>query len=215
MKTMVIRIQKNATHPKGNDMVQLLDSHSGRLLPTKIVFVKSKSGKIEFFAEEEKRENGIGCLERGQDDAEKIFEEIFENRMEGKVHLVAYNKNGTKICFDAELSYEACVAEQEKVDIHIFNDICSRIINNGICTQEVLDRNIQVMKEHRFPDELIRQVLLRYKKYDRPARIPKTVYIDPDKESKTSLLALCAINILIGAPLILEGDKSVGSATCS
>ena len=213
MKT-VIKIQKAATYPKAGTMMQLIDSKTETRLPIKILVEKNKTGKIEFFAEEVSKENGIGFLARGQEEATGILEDFFAHKMTCEVYLVSY-ETSRQVTFIAELDYESCESKQIQVDTSVFDEICKNIIAQGIATREELERNIQVMKNHRFPDELIRQVLLKYRKYDRPVRVPKTIYIDPDKESQTSLLALCAINIVIGAPLILEGDKSVGKNVCA
>lgn len=213
MKT-VIKIQKAATYPKAGSMMQLIDTKTETRLPVKILVAKNKTGKIEFFAEEVSKENGIGFLARGQEEAAGILEDYFAHKMTCEVYLVSY-ETSRQVTFIAELDYESCESKQIQVDTSVFDEICKNIIAQGIATREEMERNIQVMKNHRFPDELIRQVLLKYRKYDRPVRVPKTIYIDPDKESQTSLLALCAINIVIGAPLILEGDKSVGKNVCA
>lgn len=210
----MIKIQKAMTYPKAADMMQLLDANTEEYLPLKIIVCENKVGKIEFFAEEMKKENGIGFLARGQEEAADIFRQYFQKKINCSVYLVSY-ETGRNVIFHAELEYETCEAELLQVDASVFEDMCQQIIGLGIAGRKELERNIRVMKEHRFPDELIRQILSRYRKYDRPIHIPKTIYIDPDKESKTSLLALCAINILIGSPLILEGDKSVGKNVCA
>lgn len=215
MNTKMIKIQKASTYPKASAMMQLLDTKADPgVLPIKIVPKKKASGKIEFFAEEVKKENGIGFLAKGQDEIAEIIEFILEGKATYELFLVSYSDQ-SPITFEAELKYEKCEKEQIKVDTSVFDSICEHIVQSDICSKEDLERNIRVMKEHRFPDELIRQVLLKYRKYDRPARVPKTIYIDPDTNAKTSLLALCAINIVIGSPLILEGDKSVGKNMCA
>lgn len=216
MNKLMIKIQKTSTYPKASVMMQLLDSNTEAYLPVKIILLKNASGKIEFFAEGTGKENGIGFLAKGQDEASEILELILDGKATYELYLVSYAcQNRRQVIFDAELRYKKCEKDQIKVDTSVFDSLCERIVQSDICSKEDLERNIRVMKEHRFPDELIHQVLLKYRKYDRPTRVPKTIYIDPDPESQTSLLALCAINIVIGAPLILEGDKSVGKNMCA
>lgn len=79
-----------------------------------------------------------------------------------------------------------------------------------------LKRNIDVMKAHRCPEELIRQILLRYRKFEKSISVPKTFYIDPDPKSKdASIFALALLNTLTNSATIFEGDKSVGKNVCA
>ena len=183
----MIKIQKTMTYPKAADMMQLLDANTEEHLPVKIIASENKFGKIEFFAEEVKKENGIGFLARGQENATEIFRQYFQKKINCSVSLVSY-ETARNVIFHAELTYETCEAKPLQIDASVFEDLCRKIMGLGIAGREELERNIRVMKAHRFPDELIRQILLRYRKYDRPIHIPKTIYIDPDKETKTSLL---------------------------
>lgn len=90
------------------------------------------------------------------------------------------------------------------------------IIKKGICSKEDLKRNIDVMKAHRCPEELIRQILLRYRKFEKSISVPKTFYIDPDPKSKdASIFALALLNTLTNSATIFEGDKSVGKNVCA
>lgn len=60
----MIKIQKAMTYPKAADMMQLLDANTEEYLPLKIIVCENKVGKIEFFAEEMKKENGISPVAR-------------------------------------------------------------------------------------------------------------------------------------------------------
>lgn len=72
------------------------------------------------------------------------------------------------------------------------------------------------MKAHRCPEELIRQILLRYRKFEKSISVPKTFYIDPDPKSKdASIFALALLNTLTNSATIFEGDKSVGKNVCA
>lgn len=62
----MIKIQKAMTYPKAADMMQLLDANTEEYLPLKIIVCENKVGKVEFFAEEMKKENGIGFLARDE-----------------------------------------------------------------------------------------------------------------------------------------------------
>lgn len=145
MKT-VIKIQKAATYPKAGTMMQLIDSKTETRLPVKILVAKNKTGKIEFFAEEVSKENGIGFLTRGQEEAAGIFEDYFAQKMTCEVYLVSY-ESSRQVTFIAELDYESCESKQIQVDTSVFDEICKKIIAQGIATREELERNINVCAE--------------------------------------------------------------------
>ena len=52
-------------------------------------------------------------------------------------------------------------------DLDAIEKEMKKIIKKGICSKEDLKRNIDVMKAHRCPEELIRQILLRYRKFEK------------------------------------------------
>lgn len=115
----MIKIQKAMTYPKAADMMQLLDANTEEYLPLKIIVCENKVGKIEFFAEEMKKENGIGFLARGQEEAADIFRQYFQKKINCLVYLVSY-ETGRNVIFHAELEYETCEAELLQVDASVF-----------------------------------------------------------------------------------------------
>lgn len=211
MKTMGINIRKTVRFKKGEEILHMLDetiAAGGTRLPVKILFEKNeKTGKIEFYAESISKENGIGDLAPKQETQESVLLELLERKYPYELVL---NSRKDKVMHGI-LSWEVAEKEEIVVDSSVFDELKQHILKNGFCSEEILEKNIAVMKSHRFTDEMIRQVLSRYRHYEKAANVPKTYYIDPDPTSKqASLFSECVLNALIGSATIYEGDKSVG-----
>ncbi|MGN0294747.1 MAG: hypothetical protein ACI4D3_12180 [Lachnospiraceae bacterium] len=213
LKHLTIEIKKTAAYKKGTEMLMLLDTLKEAYLPVPIRIAENeKLGKIEFFAEELKKENGIGFLAAEQENVEAAIKNLLSEEIPYQLFLKGHKGNVMK----AELSWEEVVKAEVEVDTEAFADLKKHILDHHFCTEEELERNIRVMKAHRCNDEMIRQVLSTYRHYDRPANVPGTIYVDPDPESKkASLFSDCLLNTLIGAATIYEGDKSVGKNMCA
>ena len=116
---------------------------------------------------------------------------------------------------DLYLTEKEIISGGVVVSTDAFEEEIKRIVDEGISTREVLEKNIQVMRENRIGEGRILTVLKRYKKYDKPAWIPDAYYVDVNPEMPKSILnrALKA-SLITGHALVFEGDKSVGKNVC-
>lgn len=211
--TEEITIRKTMMYKRGAEMIKALENcPKEELLPLPIIpAFNDELGKWEFFAEEQKKENGIGMLEKGDMD---LLEHLSDPDVSYKIQLKSCENN----LFHAviEVTEKEMVTPVEVKDSDTLEEIKKKIIKKGICSKEDLKRNIDVMKAHRCPEELIRQILLRYRKFEKSISVPKTFYIDPDPKSKdASIFALALLNTLTNSATIFEGDKSVFTKTHS
>lgn len=211
--TEEITIRKTMMYKRGAEMIKALENcPKEELLPLPIIpAFNDELGKWEFFAEEQKKENGIGMLEKGDMD---LLEHLSDPDVSYKIQLKSCENN----LFHAviEVTEKEMVTPVEVKDSDTLEEIKKKIIKKGICSKEDLKRNIDVMKAHRCPEELIRQILLRYRKFEKSISVPKTFYIDPDPKSKdASIFALALLNTLTNSATIFEGDKSVGKNVCA
>lgn len=210
--TEEITIRKTMMYKRGAEMVTALENcPADKLLPVPIIpAFNNELGKWEFFAEEKRKENGIGMLENGDTD---LLEHLSDPAVSYKIQLKSYEKNLFHAVVQAE---EKEMIASVEVDSKTLEMIKKKIIKEEICSKEDLERNINVMKAHRCPEELIRQILLRYRKFEKPVSVPKTFYIDPEPGSKeASIFSLALLNTLTNSATIFEGDKSVGKNVCA
>lgn len=207
-----VKIRKTIGYPKGNDIIQMLETMKGKALPMKAFFQwNDKIHKMEFAVEEFTQDNKIGIL---QDDGniQDTLKDILDEGL--KYDLALESVNGNVIKGTLTVSCPEVVAVEVKED-ETMEKLKAKIIKDEICAEQDLERNIQTMRKLRCPDELIRQVLMRYRKFERAGHIPKTIYVDPDPKQNPSIFSNILLNVLIGAPLIFEGDKSVGKNVCA
>lgn len=108
------------------------------------------------------------------------------------------------------------IVEGEEDNHYSIKEESERIIKEGINTKEELKEKINVMKKNRVHEIIIANVLAGYKKYPKEVRRPKTIYVDPEPNSKNeSIMELALINALIGSPTIFEGIQSTGKNVCA
>lgn len=213
---MKILIKKTATYAKGSEVISMLeDLPSGDKLPLKILMSLNKtSGKVEFFADTLDSSNAIGFLSKKQEvsNASSTIDEVLSTGADYNISLYAI-ENGLIV---GELTYTPVVKKSISVDTSIFNAELQRIYDLHIQSPEVMEHKIQVMKSHRFPDQLILMVLKHHDRVNPMVCNPKTLYIDPNPKAKgASLLGKCVLNALNGSAMIYEGDKSVGKNVCA
>lgn len=213
MNVKEVKIKKTMVHSEGGKLIPLVQElRPGEKLEIPILIGKNDRDKIEFYSEEKKPEKAIGFLDKGQEDVEDLVEDIIDGRTTYKCYLTGVEGS----VFTGKIKYENVEAEVPKVDSQEFEDIIAEIVAKGICEEDRVRKNIEIMKSHRCPDEMIRQILLTYRKYDKAVKVPKTTYVDADpKNPDQSIFSQCLLNTLIKSPTIYEGDKSVGKNVCA
>lgn len=212
-KEMTLEIKKTALYRKGSEIIKMLDEmNAGDTLPVKVLLsVNGNSGTLEAYVDEVAKPNAIGMVQTS-DELIEVMHDIEDEKCSYVLQLVGHNGN----LMQGNLKLTYVQNKEVRVDTSVFDDLKNKIVSEGICSAEDLERNINVMKAHRCPDELIRTVLSSYRKYEKRACVPKTIYIDPNPKSKeASLFSLCLLNTMIGAATIYEGDKSVGKNVCA
>lgn len=211
-----VLIKKTAMYKKGSEIMELLnDVKPGEKLPVKIIInTNPVSGKIEFFAEEISNDNAIGFLSKNQ--TETGIDELLEDIIEGKVDYTMYLTGIENNLIAGEIEYTPIAKQKVSIDLSVFEKELNRIYSKDIASPDVMEHKFKVMKEHRFPDELILKVLEHHTKKNTNVCNPKTIYIDPNPKDKgASILGRCVLNALNGSAMIYEGDKSVGKNVCA
>lgn len=214
--TFQTNFRKRTIDPRGSEFISLASSlnGNGQEVTVPILLSALNTSQIAAYAEEISPANAIGMINTSNKDFSAIAE-MLDSGAEYKARVVGVGGANILVVRIEEYAPEAgaITSDNDTLDIEAEKH---RIISEGICSEADLERNIKVMRGHRCSDEMIRQILATYRHYDKPAMVPKTIYIDPDPKSKEeSIFSLCLLNTLIGAATIYEGDKSVGKNVCA
>lgn len=185
------------------------------LLPVPILFSIQNLGKVEFYMEEVVRENCIGYLEEGNTFSKDDFEDLQE-RMQHGTSATLRLKSLEGSIFTAVLEIKEPVVE-EVVQGASMDDAIERVVSEGIMTKSQAERNLAVMRAHGVSDILIAKVFSRCKKYNKPAHVPSTLFVDSYQNKQEAEYRIIANTIRCfetGAAVIYEGDRSVGKNVC-
>ena len=94
-------------------------------------------------------------------------------------------------------------------------DLIREKIEAGIVTQEDMDARMAVFKANDVDEPLMRRIIRRYRKYNKPTHRPSTIYVDPyiehyRKIGEPGLITEGLRSAASRFALICEGEKSVG-----
>lgn len=181
---------------------------SGEFIPEKILFKVAGTGNI------------VAADSVGNDIGNVVAIKGCDTRKPADlISLEHYEARISESISDSELLVyveESIRDEASKVvSFDEYNDEIERIVLADIMPRSDVEENIAIMKENRFPDEMIRKILNSYRKYDRPYHKVKIAYADPNPGEKKSILARCALNALCRCPVNFVGGKSVGKNVCA
>lgn len=216
-----VTVKKPVTgYEHGEVLLSMAESlGTGMKMPQDIVAKYDEtSKKVICFDTEAKEEQAIGFVAKitGPDGTLKR-DEFADIAQAGTLKGNITTTNSASQTFEIDLYFnkKEVISGGVVVTTDAFEDEIKRIVDAGISTREILEKNIQVMRENRIGEGRILTVLKRYKKYDKPAWIPDAYYVDVNPEMSKSILnrALKA-SLITGHALVFEGDKSVGKNVC-
>ena len=214
-KEATFTIRKTSVNPYAREMVQLVQASNGKELPAVVkIGVNESTGKTEFYAEDIKPEKCFGFLKKDSSkEALPLLERALDGISEYEIRVTGFDGKE----FSARIAVSIPDAQEPMPEASKEVEAAKKeALEKGCCSEEEIDRNIAVMKGLGCSDSLVCMTLKTYRKYEKPARVPKTVYIDPEKGEKgQGIFTLCLLNTLIGAATIYEGDKSVGKNMCA
>ena len=216
MKKFYIDVLKTSLQPKGTVIIASLDE--GKEVENIIFDIQGDSEPLlKVYYEEPTLNNIIGLATQITDESNNtysidvIIDLINNNRYTAKaIKKIANNKFQVLL---EEIVEE--VFEEERKETSIEEE-CERIIKEGICSKKELNQRILVMRKNRVNDLIIHDVLADYKKYEKEVRKPKTLFVDPEPNSKEcSIMEQALMNAMIGSPTIFEGIQSTGKNVCA
>ena len=182
--TFQTNLRKRTIDPRGSEFINLASSlnGNGQEVTVPILLSTLNTSQIAAYAEEISPANAIGMINTSNKDFSAIAE-MLDSGAEYKARVVGVGGANILVVRIEEYAPEAgaITSDNDTLDIEAEKH---RIISEGICSEADLERNIKVMRGHRCSDEMIRQILATYRHYDKPAMVPKTIYIDPDPKSK-------------------------------
>ncbi len=222
-KCLVTMKKPTTAYEHGQMLFEQYDSLGPGMKMPQIILARAEDSDVVCYDSEFKKGNEIGfvgVLRTSDKEYKKkeVAEKIGKGILKGKI----ISGDVSKSTFEIEMYLEEATAKMvdgQKVNAGQFNEAMTaemqRIIDEGISTKEVLEKNIEVMRNNRVGDARILAVLKKYKKYDKPAWVPDAYYVDVNPEMPKSILnkALKA-SLISGHALIFEGDKSVGKNVC-
>lgn len=213
-KTIQANLRSSSTCPARKDVFSLLDSHpDGEKLNVKVAYELSKdSTRYLFYLEEIAPAKKFAEMKRDTMEADTALNETLNDR--GKASIFLTGRDNSII--HAVIEFQPFEEKVAVLDQSAFEKEIDRIVHGAIATTEDCETAIRIMQAHRFPDQLIVLALQYWDKYEKPIRMPETVYIDTEPKSKEpSILARAVVEVLCGHHMIFEGDKSVGKNMCA
>ena len=211
MKKATFMMKNSSTYPYGKDILSMLEGMTTDKLPIPVYF-KQGAKRMEFYAEDVKKEKAIAFLPTADEDTLSLLQEIERMDASYKIHLTSCK--GCKIFaeIEADLDKPTIVT----IASNPFTELKKEIVGKGLITMEDIDTNINIMETNRVHGSLIEQVLKSYK--PRTGELPKrdTWYLDPTpKDAKSTLFERIMLRVLARIPTILEGDLSTGKTLAS
>lgn len=208
-KNYKIIIKKTSTNKRGGEIIDLLQN--GGTPVGQVLFAKDNiTHTMSCFMDIENAQNSLGRVteitdEEGNATVPDGIADALKTGYEASIIGLGEAPNTIAVNF-----MEIIPDIESTVTGDTITNLINEVVKKGYVTlAEVTDR-VEVMKQHRFPEEMIAAILSQYRKYKKPVKKPKTLFIDPYPEDEQSVLSLCALDALIGRATIYEGDKSVG-----
>lgn len=206
--TLIVR--KTILQKKGNEVIQALTNGSavvGQLL----ISVDKMTNRLTVYLNDEQKENAIGMVEEitnaaGDNFPQEEIRGMLKTGYESCITKLGMKPNTFEIKF-TEIVPDVKIKKRANDD---FEPEIKRVVDAGYCTETDVRERIQVMTDLRIPNEIIVDVLRRYRKYNKPVKKPSTIWVDPYTDRDEPIMMDAIINMLLGRAQVFEGPKSVG-----
>lgn len=213
MKNYALKVKANSTCPAKANVMSLLDKGAASFKT--IIGETPLRGFYPVYVETETRENLYGFINEVTDNgsvltAEQIGELI---KTKPEVKLESYSGNimsGAIIVNDVQQTAVEDTFVSERIQ-----KVIDQKVADGIVSQEDVNERLAFMQANKVAEPIMFRVFKGYRKYNKPAHRPRTLYVDPFlKESLSSkregVVAEGLRCAVLRMPTICEGEKSVG-----
>lgn len=210
-------IKTNSTCPQRANVLDLLDKNAASFKT--IVGAELMRGFYPVYVDVEKKENMYGQIQKAMDGETLLDNDKIKEIVMNGANVVLKSYKGTLI--EGQMILDE--VQQANVDTTTVSPKLQAIIDEkiaaGIVTKEEMDDRLKVLQENKVDEALKIRVVKGYRKYNKAAHKPRCIYVDPYisqvKAGKEGLIAEGLRNGVMRMASICEGEKSVGSATCS
>lgn len=217
MKQYTVQIKTNSTCPQKSNVLALIESNAASFKT--VIGETLMRGFYPVYVDKEDKPNLYGLLTTvSNEDGNLSNDEIRELIVNGAT-IVLKSAEGMNISGEMVLDeVKAANVEDSSVSPKL-QAIIDEKIAAGIVTKEEMDERLKVMQLNKVDEALKIKVVNGYRKYNKAAHKPNCVYVDPYlskvKAGKEGIIAEGLRSGVGRMASICEGEKSVGSATCS
>ena len=210
-------IKTNSTCPQRANVLSLLDNNAASFKT--IISAELMRGMFPVYVDKEERTCLYGLIQSVKDGETVLDNDSIKEIINNGANVVLKSYNGTLI--EGQMILDEI--QQANVDHNAVSPKLQAVIDEkiaaGIVTKEEMDERLKVMQENKVDEALKIRVVKGYRKYNKASHKPRCIYVDPYisqvKAGKEGIIAEGLRNGVMRMASICEGEKSVGSATCS
>ena len=211
MKNYQMNIKTNSTCPNRVTVLRLIEE--GKANFKTVIGETTIRGFYPVYVDAEDKPNLYGFVQSVKDGEKNLNKdeilELIQNNPE--VKLESY--------FNQVISATLSLSEVKaaNVDSSISPELqkaMDEAVANGFVSQEEIDLRVQIMNDNRVDEDLKIRVVKNYRKYNKAAHQPRTIYVDPFlntlKVGEEGVIAEGLRCAVMHMPTVCEGEKSVG-----
>lgn len=214
MKEYKVKVKTNTTCPGRTQVLGLLDQNAASFKT--IIGETLVRNAYPLYIEEEVKQNLYGFIQAVADsDGTALPPDKLAELLKTKPSVSLKSYVGTII--DAVMivnDAQRTVVESNFVSDRI-REVMDEKVAAGIVSREEMDERLALMQLNGVSEPNIYKVVKAYRKYNKPAHKPRTLYVDPflenaKKAHKPGIIAEGIRCARLRQPTICEGEKSVG-----